>query len=182
MSWYKKAQPKLEYKDTELENFKQWFGNSVVIADDGNPLICFKGMPTTSWETGKLLDIIDRSNSSTPSSFGGDYAGFFTSSPEVAGHFAEIMTGQGLGNGVYPVFLKIENPFIIDANNDFAGNYQFGEEGKPFRDALNNSEYDGIILKNTKDEADIYVPKEPNQIKSIFNSGLFNPEDPRINQ
>ena len=182
MNWYKKAQNIID-KEIALNNLKQWIGNSVVVDGSGDPIVCYKGMPATDWRTNALLEIIDRSASDTASSFGGgSYAGFFSSSSEVASHFAKVLTYEGLGNGVFPVFLKIERPFVIDANQGFAGNFQFGKEGEPFREALKNDSYDGIIIKNTVDEADIYVPKTPYQIKSIFNSGLYNPDDPKINQ
>jgi hypothetical protein len=178
MNWFKVAQVA---GAIQTENFKQWFGNSIVIDEQGKPLIVYKGMPATNWETGELFEEIDRSQSSTPSSFGGgNYAGFFSSKPEVAARFADVLTWEGLGNAIYPVYLKIERPFVIDAQGDFAANVQFGKEGEPFREALVQDAYDGVIMLNTQDEGDIYVPKTPYQIKSIYSAGDFNTESPKL--
>jgi hypothetical protein len=139
-------------------------------------------MPTTSWRTNEPIEEIDRSQGDTHSSFGtNDYAGFFTSNSEVAGQFATLLTEQGLGSGIYPVYLKIERPFIIDAKGGFAGDIQFGRAGDSFREALANEAYDGVIIKNTKDEGDVYVPKKPHQVKSIYNPGTFDPGSSKLN-
>jgi hypothetical protein len=37
-----------------------------------------------------------------------------------------------------------------------------------------NGPHDGVILKNTKDEGDVYVPKTPQQIRSRF--AAFDPK------
>ena len=41
-----------------------------------------------------------------------------------------------------------------------------------FRDALKDgAKYDGVILKNTRDEGTVYVPKNPDQ--AVFRSDLL---------
>lgn len=91
---------------------------------------------------------------------GVNIAGFFTNSKEVAKHFkfSSGITGQ--------FFLKLDHPKIFDAKQDFAGNLQFGESGQAFRDAVRSGNYDAVVLKNTKDEADVYVVLDPHKIKS----------------
>jgi GGDEF domain-containing protein len=168
---------------TRSEEFRRWFGESKVVDENGQPLVVYKGMypfDYTSPERFKEIDRIER-----PSEFpmyGGEagekpfrIAGFFGDS-DVANTFA------GFANGtVFPVYLKIEKPIVFDAKGKrAAGYYQFDETGRPFRDAMRSEEYDGAIIKNTVDEGTIYVAKYPEQIKSVFNRGTFDPSDPRI--
>lgn len=91
---------------------------------------------------------------------GGDDVGFFSNDPAVGSRFAEIMRGS-----VYPVKLRMENPKIIDAEGRRAADFQFGK-GEGQLQLPKDSPHDGVILKNTKDEGDIYLPREPQQVRS----------------
>ena len=93
---------------------------------------------------------------------GVDIAGFMASDPKVASKFA------GEHGAVYPVFTKRGRELVIDAKGDFAGNIQFGETGKPFRDAVRGGDYDSIRIINTADEGDITVALRPENIRSKF--------------
>lgn len=162
--------------------FKAWFGKSKVVDTKGNPLIVYKGMYAYDWtqekngERGPLIESIGRTtefpafNHGEP---GVQVAGFF-GDQETASHFAESMSGA-----VYPVYLSIQKPFVIDAKGEKAGNIQFGASGKRFRDAIRSGRYDGVIIKNTDDEGDIYIALKPTQIKSaISNQGTYDPKSP----
>ena len=47
--------------------------------------------------------------------------------------------------------------------------------------AINSNKYDGIIIKNTSDEGSIFVPMNPEQVKSaIGNTGSFDSSNPDI--
>jgi hypothetical protein len=175
---------------SKLDNpaFAKWFGNSHVADENGQPLTVYKGMYPYDWtqETaasrGPEIESINRStdfpafNKGEP---GVKVAGFFSDSPQVASHFATAGSTQG---AVYPVHLSFQNPHIIDAAGEKAGNIQFGDTGKAFRDAIRSGKYDSVIIKNTADEGNIYVALKPGQIKSaIGNRGAYDPSDPRIN-
>ncbi len=97
------------------------------------------------------------------------YAGFFSNKPEVANRFAEGYTStyDEPAAQVYPVKLKMKNPLVIDAEGDYAANFQFGNKRKDFLKGF-EGDYDGVILKNTKDEGDVYIPKGSEQIRSKF--------------
>ena len=166
--------------------FQRWFGNSKVIDAQGNPLVVYKGMypydyrQETKDDPGPAVDVIDR-----PSEFpsfdddsGIKIAGFFGDA-ETASKFASNFNR----GSVFPVYLSIQNPYIIDAHGKSAGLFQFGKEGKPFRDAIRSGKYDGAIIRNTRDEGTIYVALRPNQIKSaISNTGRFDPDHPSIGE
>jgi hypothetical protein len=89
--------------------------------------------------------------------------GFFAKSPDVASKFAPAESGA-----VYPVNISAEKVFTIDAKGKKAGELQFGEKSKRFRNAVNSGKYDAIVIKNTADEGDIAIALQPAQIKSIF--------------
>lgn len=156
-------------------NFERWFGDSKITDKHGNPLIVWKGMDWTD-DKGNPITHIQRP-SKFPSfddvdSEGISIAGFFTSDAKVAQKFC--FKSKSTAKSFY---LKIENPFIIDAQGQPAGISQFGPSGKPFRDAMRSNKYDGAVILNTKDEGDIFVIKDPTQAKlttSQFQSDDWN--------
>jgi hypothetical protein len=171
---------------TDTPEFKRWFGDSKVVDQEGKPLVLYKGMwpydwtKETSTDRGPLVKSINRTtefpafNPRDPNELGIKIAGFFGDAA-TANRFAPK---EG---AVYPVFLKIEKPLVIDAAGQSAGTIQFGETGRPFRDAVRSGKYDGVIIKNTADEGDVYVALKPEQIKSaIGNRGTFDEMNPDI--
>lgn len=109
----------------------------------------------------------------------GPHAGFFADSPDTSNRFA-----IGIGEGAnYPVKLKFQNPLVIDAGGKPAAAFQFESiarehgafaELDAFRGAFSGkNSYDGVILKNTKDEGTVYIPKTPQQVRSRF--AAFDP-------
>lgn len=93
---------------------------------------------------------------------GVDIAGFLTKDPEVANRFA----GLGSGGAVYPLRYRRGEVYTIDANGRNAGELQFGESGKEFRDAVRSGNYDTIEIINTADEGDITISTKPENIRS----------------
>lgn len=172
-------------QETKSPEFQKWFGGSKVVDEDGKPLVVYKAMYPYDWaqavggKRGPEIESINRAsefpafNKGEP---GVQIAGFF-GSKETANRFAEVLGDQ---QAIYPVYLKFEKPFVIDAMGEKAGNIQFGETGRPFRDAIRSGDYDGVIIKNTADEGDVYVALKPEQIKSVYNRGTFDPSDPNI--
>jgi hypothetical protein len=80
---------------------------------------------------------------------------------------------------VYPVYLSIQNPLIVDAE----GKYWYEVMPDIYKKDLN--EYDGIVFKNMieiGEPQDTYVVFKPEQVKSKFNQGTFNLKDPKINK
>lgn len=84
-----------------IVNFWNWFGNSKAVDAQKRPIIYYHG---TTKDFGEF-DI----NASQGASHG--TGAFFTSSPDVAGTYT---MGVNSGN-VMPVYLKLENPVVIDA-------------------------------------------------------------------
>jgi hypothetical protein len=110
-----------------------------------------------------------------------NWAGFFSDQADVANRFADHRFHDS--PAVWKTKLKFENPLVIDAENNFAAAFQF--DGIARRDGTSDkmqqffsafdegSPYDGVILKNTKDEGTVYVPRNPNQVRSV--NAAFDP-------
>ena len=95
---------------------------------------------------------------------------------------------------VFPVFLNIKAPLVSDfkmkpsdTNPLLQGKFSsllqdYNNKEQQLLEELSNSIYDGAISKNKFDIlfGDIYIAKEPNQIKSIDNNGQFSLTDNNI--
>jgi hypothetical protein len=154
-------------------------------AEQGYTIDAFKGSPpTTGGPVTNGLGRVIREEPEVPiTSFDSPdapYAGFFSSDPEVANRFARVLAKTG---AVYPTKLKFDNPVVIDAKGKPAAAFQFESVAKEngtladyraFRGAFDgSSKSDGVILKNTADEGDVYVPRTPQQVRSRF--AAFDP-------
>jgi hypothetical protein len=160
----------------QTPEFKNWFGDSVVVSDAGRPLVVYKGMPHLDWRTDKPISEIQSTN--------GPWAGFFTDAPSVAARFAQAF---GRTNTfVVPVYLSIEKPYVIDAAGAKARDFQFdnldpAKRNKDILSAISSGKYDGVIIRNTDDEGTIFVALKPEQVKSaIANNGDFDPHNPNM--
>ena len=141
----------------------------------------YKGMYPYDWtkEAGDYKGpVISEINRTTPfPSFGGsdgdvDIAGFMSQDPEIASRFANPNL---MRNGaVFPLLKKSNSEHVIDAAGANAGDIQFGEAGKPFRDAIRSGEYDSVRIKNTADEGDVHVALDPTMIRSP--NAAFDPQ------
>lgn len=188
MNWYRveKTSQRANRGVTQTPAFRSWFGRSQVVDQNGEPLIVYKGMwgydyTKENRETGDPGPPIEhiQSPGTFPSFDPSDQepvrvAGFFTDDPKVAQTF---MFGRG---AMFATYLRIEKPAVFDAQGKPAGTIQFGKEGRPFRDAIRSGQYDGVFIRNTSDEANIYIPLSSVQIKSAISNTTFNPNDPRL--
>ena len=159
---------------TMTDAFRRWFGDSKVVDADGRPLVVYRGGPDTDWRTNRPITEFRSSN--------GPWAGFFSSLPEVGSRFASAFR-----NGVVtPVYINISKPLEVNAGGRKAREFQIdasaiGKADSTIRDQLLSGEYDGLILRNTADEGDVFVPLRPEQIKSaVGNNGDFDPTNPDI--
>ncbi len=92
------------------------------------------------------------------------------------------------GEVVYPIYVKMTNPFVYDFKGEDYREITYRELIEKAKEAG----HDGVIFQNTYDpafigggarEADllnVYAVFDPTNIKSQFNRGTFDPNDPRI--
>jgi hypothetical protein len=147
---------------TNSEAFKKWFGDSKVVNPDGSPMVVYHGTMTEFTE------------------FAG--GAFFTD---------DYMNADGYagGDNVMEVYLKLENPLIINARGrkwDNIGS-KFGNSTREITANLDTDRYDGVIFNNIKDSwiddedyqdsGTVYYVANPNQVKSATgNRGTFSKE------
>lgn len=191
----------------ETSEFKEWFGDSQVVDEDGTPRVVYHGTQVWSLPDGRSLGdfkVFDRMASVTqvrraPSI---DTIGsWFSTSPSDEG-------GAGMyGNTIYPVYLSIKKPWVTTFNElreavldlapkpkkgvKYAHNGQpvkrsYGqEEVEQLRDELKSSGYDGIKVVHDPESSsrefekqDAWIAFDPQQIKSaVGNDGTFSTID-----
>lgn len=174
---------------TETPEFKNWFGDSKVIDNAGQPLVVYHG-------TNQSVTEFD------PARVGLRDAGFFgagfyfTPDETVAQEYADSAADTGEGVPVaMPLYVALQNPFVWDMSEENAdatraalaaagirrtsvrGNSAgLGDrkERETFNRAVREQGYDGVVVLD-EDGIQEIVAFNPTQIKSIFNRGTFDP-------
>ena len=138
---------------TDSKAFKDWFGESRVVDENGNPLVVYHGTAGVfeEFDNSKALEGQDKNKKGLF---------WFTDSPEVASDMAGFQSGEVLDrwtmrgfektqtghSNVMPVYLSMQNPFI-----DKTGRYaMWGGQTKKGVQHLIEQGYDGIIFPNAK--------------------------------
>lgn len=169
----------LELDQPGSDAFKAWFGDSKVVDADGNPLVVYHGTRADVEAFGA-----DKVGSRFPYS-----QGYYFSTAPRASSYADSAANAAVGwnanspfakpvadgANVMPVYLSIQNPMVLDTR-------LVGENAVDGTDAIQRAKeagHDGVIVR-VNGEPDLWVAFEPTQIKSVNNSGAFDPADPRI--
>jgi hypothetical protein len=173
--------------------FQLWFGESKAVDAQGQPQVMYHG-------TARSFDTFDVAHAGETRGVAGEKALFFSTTPDTANHSASVAgvglserTGQAfaakmlneslgiefpeVGSVVYPVYLKIENPFI--SSMEFYNSREMVKEIARAKKAG----HDGIIFPKitTAGEAGTVAVFSPSQVKSaIGNQGTFDPKNPSI--
>lgn len=159
--------------------FKKWFGDSKIVDEKGQPLVVYHGSAT-----GKIEEF----NTKGPGRFYGPGA-YFAFDAEDAAHYARNAErrNRGIAQTIYPVYLSIKNPMPLD----IAMQRKILDRRTKDKNWLKTiipelkikmmeAKYDGFILKDNDGKLISAVAFNPEQVKSVFNKGNFNPKDPRI--
>ena len=145
-------------KQTETLQFKEWFGKSKVVDEEGKPLVVYHGT-----DSDFTVFNMDKTRSDM------DIRGAFFSPYE-----DEFI---GYGKNVRAFYLSIQKPATAEQAYKALRMFQ-GEKdaGTKARDYLIKQGYDGVI-----DEGYEYIAFYPEQVKSAAdNIGTFDPENPDI--
>lgn len=183
--------------DTATSAFKRWFGDSKVVGKDGKPLVVYHGSTT---------DIKEFDAEKSPV---GNKGFYFTPTPELAGVYSKVFEPEK-GGVIYPVYLSIKNPLVLDGTKfsptGLKGRvarlldpkrYQSDQLAQNVKDTLTDNYglhftqtevemlrkagYDGVIIKSSPTaNPGAVVVFEPNQIKSVFNRGTYDPNSNNI--
>lgn len=150
-----------ESVNVEDPSFKQWFGNSKVVDEEGNPKIVYHGSNAKftrfdlSYTTGQL--------------------GFHVGTKEQA---ENIRTNV---NYVYALYASIKNPIRLDDLGSWYGehvvmmvnkaanlNLHLSASDRTIREALKRKGYDGVVYENRfEGDGDSYIAFEPDQLKFV---------------
>lgn len=161
------------------EALNRWFGGSKVVGEAGKPLVVYHGTRAQPFSEFSL----SKAGTATDSGYLGK-GFYFTDKPNVA----SIYAGDG---SVYPVHLAIKNPLEIKAKMD--GRREVDREkvvrdilGLPPKadaqdvtDAARAAGHDGVVYVDPFGGRE-YVAFDPEQIKSKFNQGTYDTNDPNI--
>ena len=196
--------------DINTPEFKEWFGDSKVVDENGKPLVVYHGSPNKGIQIFDKNQIGNRDNGFFGKGF------YFTPKDYVAEGYTNTndiypdFNNQGNEGEVYPVYLDVKNPKYV---RDIA-------EGTIDTEELIQQGYDGIIVYSFEEypesvrESDPYVKEtieeakgykntwwqlktfddevigrkyideivvfEPNQIKSVYNRGTWDARNDNI--
>lgn len=152
-----------------LRAFYEWFGDSLIVDENGRPLVVYHG-------TNAEFDVFDKGKIKRGIGF------WFSSNKE---------TSKEYGN-IKEFYLSVKNPIDVNKNrsdfiklakeampeipNDVSEHYIISDAlgSTAFKEYLQNQGYDAISL------GDSYVVFNPNQIKSVDNRGSFSRTDDNI--
>lgn len=153
------------------EEFNKWFEGSKVVDDQGKPLKVYHGTANSFDEfsnefVGKSLG--------HPNDINYQKGFFFTTDIEEA----EFVSKEAPGNNptIIEAYINIKKPYIVKIKNDEPiGGINKTSEPSVYYDnmadeimiAAEESESDGIIVKNIETNKQLIIPFEPDQIKII---------------
>lgn len=164
---------------TDSQAFERWFDESLVVGEDGKPLVVYHGSAADISAFNPFL-----SGSSTGVNASGGI--FFSDNPDVAGSFAGAE-----GGNITPAYLTLANPLVIDANGAAWTEIQFRGNEWSTTDLVEEAKelgYNGLIIRNVVDDRNVsgtpattYVAFYPGQIKSsLSNVGSYDRDSPDI--
>lgn len=183
---------------TGTEAFRNWFGDSKVVDENGQPLVVYHGTNAdfTEFDASRL--------GSRDAGFYG--AGFYFTPDQVDAEAYADTAVEDSGEGestVFETYVSLQNPFIWDMSYDGEGadatraalaemgikrestrgdSNALGnpDERRKFNKAIQDLGHDGVIVRDEDGIREI-VAFDPTQIKSATgNSGGFDPADPNI--
>lgn len=164
----------LEHQSTEIsklnDNFWKWFGGSVVVNENGKPLICYHG---TQSNFNIFKPSTNIGNQGENEQIEGIY---FTDNKDGASFYSLIDDDRYLKS----VFLSLKNPYIVADYNTLKKNLNVDKLSEVNK-ILKNMGYDGLIIGkgfySNGGPYKLFLAFYPNQIKSIYNDGSWDLDD-----
>ena len=182
---------------TQTTQFKNWFGKSKVVDQDGSPLRAYHGT-TKDFESFNTNP--DEPKARANPSWFGELGSWFAAPSKHTGNYdlgnaealADTFTKSNRHFGIYqtgartiPAYLKIEKPMEYDDHDElYSAVYEAGGP-RQLRTKLEKAGYDGAVVRNSMTDGHIdrddWIAFHPEQIKSATgNSGAFNPKNKSI--
>ncbi|MFA5606798.1 MAG: LPD38 domain-containing protein [Leucobacter sp.] len=149
-------QSQLSRDITQTPEFKRWFGDSKVVDENGAPLRMYRGMRAA----GEV-------EAFRPASY-------FTEDPSEASDYA-----AGDEGAVHPVYVSIRNPYEASDEIDDENRSELTQIDEAYAEELAAQGYDGVVAYRNGQTL-WAIPFRPEQVKSVFNAGTFDPGSPNI--
>ena len=180
-------------ESVDSEAFREWFRDSEVVDEDGNPVVVFHSTNAefTAFDKDKIGRVTSR-NAANGYLEATAYTGFWFNTKDLTGktymqrvvpaylsaqRLYEAGTLDGLANAIFDNYTN--QGYEYDTEDPTSE--QAAEAGIEFRRALESWGYDGIVLYDEEYGGTSYVVFEPEQIKSATdNVGTYDPENPDI--
>lgn len=166
---------KMFLSQTETQQFRRWFGNSVVVNEDGSPKVVYHG-------TDNEFTVFDvwRTNYGEVS----EGWNFFTNKKSGYADSAKDYANRHENGHVMEVYLSIQKPLMVYSDGYFTPVHFYDLNYRDIEIKYLDGDYDGIIIQNhdkSIDDSVMYLVQDPAQIKSATdNVGTFDPENPDI--
>jgi hypothetical protein len=186
---------KFQIKAPQTKEFKQWFGDSKVVDDAGNPLVVYhitKNKEITEFSPKFKTDLSSM--------------GFHFGTKEQAEFRGTQYDFEAEDSSIGEYYLSIKKPLTVSHMASFAPDYLADEMmdidlitpeqyeslqekndyatlplGNALVKLLKKNGYDGLVYENDREgEGKSYVPFEPNQIKSVTNEKPTESKDVRF--
>ena len=161
------------------KSFWRWFGNSKVVDKDGKPLVVYHG-------TGVDFDAFEKTGINDRGLWGRGH--YFSAVSRSASSYA---LRNDVGARIIPVYVSIKKPLILRTGRDLVIRLPDGTntrdlvgpnlDGSKIKDIAINGGHDGVIQFKPDDLIGDLVAFNPTQIKSVFNRGTWDGNDPNIN-
>ncbi len=185
---------------TDTPQFKNWFKDSKVVDENGEPLVVYHGTNADfnifdtekfgAWDNGSKFDIkgVDSAGKLIMKPIK-DEGFFFSTKKQNAEAHAEGATDMGGGlPRIISAYLRAEKPLIVEIDKFYAETKHYDTQDwydhntAAILNNLHSGDYDSIIIKNPTNKNDsMYIVFSPNQIKSATdNIGTFDPNNPDI--
>jgi|GEM_PF-3740633 len=161
-----------EAAPVDSQEFKEWFGDSKVVDEDGEPLVVYHATDAIfeSFDFERLGEFTDY-NTSEQSARNMARLGVWSSVDPV-----NKFTSQDIS---MPLYYKIENPLSTDFDALWAQASEY-ESPEAFKELFTQDGYDGLIVQDTEFDTTSFVAFSPEQIKSINNHGTWNATNPNM--
>jgi hypothetical protein len=153
---------------SQTQEFKDWFGNSVVKNAEGKPTVLFHG-------TADNVTDFDPNHPNRKDTGWLGTGAYLTDSTEAADLYAQQKAKGITGQNVMPVYARLENPYTATKEERAAVKAGGRAAADAFTKKLMDAGHDGVIYQMSPDAKEIVV-FNPAGVKSVFNEGTWSLE------
>ena len=188
---------------TDSPEFRAWFGDSKVVDEKGAPLVVYHGTDEVVRPKGTIGKDASGKRTYRASSPELGFSEFRMPRDgyEMGAHFGSEKQAKKFGPA-FQFFLSISNPLRLPdlgvwgyqsvirearkagvpiSEGEYDAVFAAQDNNAALRDLLTEKGFDGIVYANAMEgRGDSYIAFRPEQIKSVNNSGTFDPTNPNI--